>query len=88
MSYNNKNLSVMAYANGFTLWSYSSSDAVATIKAANYFNEAAPFVRPGDMILVTANNTAANVEAVILAVAAVSATKVTIAGVAPTSAAA
>lgn len=88
MSYNNKNLSVMAYANGFTLWSYSSSDTIAVIKAANYFNEAAPFVRAGDMILVIGNNTATNVESVILSVAAVSDIKVTIAGVAPTSAAA
>ena len=59
MSFMNKNFSVMAYANGFTLWNYSTSDTLATIKGANYFNDTAPFVRAGDMILAVTNNAAA-----------------------------
>lgn len=87
MSYNSKNFSVLAYANGFTLWSYSSEDALTNVKTAGYFNEIAPFARPGDMILVNAN-TAAVLQPAILSVASVSADSVTIAGVAPASAAA
>ncbi len=85
--YNSKNFSVLAYANGFTLWSYSTEDALSVVKAAGYFKEIAPFARSGDMILVTAKNTAA-IEPAILSVATVSADGVTIAGIAPTSAAA
>lgn len=54
MSYNSKNFSVMAYANGFTLWNYSTPDTMAVVKADGYFNEIAPFARPGDMIMVNA----------------------------------
>lgn len=54
MALNNKNFSVMAYANGFTLWNYTTEDTLSTVKAANYFNEVAAFARKGDMILVVA----------------------------------
>lgn len=87
MSYNSKIFSVMAYANGFTLWSYSTDDALSTVKTAGYFNEIAPFARPGDMILVNAN-TASALQPAILSVATVESNSVTIAGVAPASAAA
>ena len=56
MSFNSKDFSVMAYANGFTLWSYQTADAMATVKAEGYFNTTSPFARKGDMVLVTADN--------------------------------
>lgn len=59
MSFTNQNFSVMAYANGFTLWNYSTDDALADVKAINYFNDIATFAREGDMILVAANKAVA-----------------------------
>lgn len=40
----------MAYANGFTLWNYATSDTLAVVKGSGYFNEIAPFARVGDMV--------------------------------------
>ena len=54
MAYNNKNFSVMAYANGFTLWNFQTADALTAVKGSGYFNESAPFIRKGDMILAMA----------------------------------
>ena len=71
MSFMSKDFSVMAYANGFTLWNYSSSDALATIKGANYFDDIAPFARVGDMILTVADNQS-TVAPAILAVTTIS----------------
>lgn len=51
MAYNPKNLSVLAYANGFTLWHYTTTDAAETVDTQDYFNAAAEMVRVGDMIL-------------------------------------
>jgi hypothetical protein len=51
MAYLSKNLSVLAYANGFTLWHYTTPDAAATVDTAGYFNAAAEMLRVGDMIL-------------------------------------
>jgi hypothetical protein len=52
MAYNPSKLSVLAYANGFTLWHYSTSDSAAAADTAGYFNKAADMLRTGDMILV------------------------------------
>lgn len=51
MSFQSKNLSVLAYANGFTLWHYGTVDTAADVDSAGYFNGAADMVRVGDMIL-------------------------------------
>ncbi len=51
--FNSKNFSVMAYANGFTMWSYTTSDLLTAVKAAGYFNETAQFARAGDMIMIS-----------------------------------
>lgn len=55
MSYLSKNLSVIAYANGFTMWHYTTTD---TEISADHFNEAgesshpaSDFLRAGDMII-------------------------------------
>ncbi len=50
MAYNAKNLSVLAYANGFTLWHYTTADTAATVDSAGYFDDAATMLRAGDMI--------------------------------------
>ena len=49
--YKASGLSVLAYANGFTLWHYKSTDDAATQKAQSYFNEAAAVLRANDMII-------------------------------------
>ncbi|MBO5443210.1 MAG: hypothetical protein J6A33_05430 [Alphaproteobacteria bacterium] len=67
MAFNSKDFSVMAYANGFTLWNYASADKLAAVKGTGYFNETAPFVCKGDMILTVANKEAA-IESAILSV--------------------
>ena len=51
MAYLSKNLSVLAYANGFTLWHYTTPDAAAAVDTAGYFNGASEMLRVGDMIL-------------------------------------
>ena len=51
MAYKSRDLSVIAYANGFTLWHYTTTDAAASVDTAGYFNEAADMLRVGDMIL-------------------------------------
>ena len=50
MAYISKNLSVLAYANGFTLWHYTTPDTAATVDTTGYFNSAADMLRVGDMI--------------------------------------
>ena len=53
MAFQNKNLSVIAYANGFTLWHYASaSDAAAAITASGYFNSVKTLMNSGDIIIV------------------------------------
>ena len=51
MSYSSKTLSVLGYANGFTLWHYSTPDAATTVDGTGYFNAAAEMLRNGDFIL-------------------------------------
>ena len=51
MAYVSKNLSVLAYSNGFTLWHYTTPDTAATVDTSGYFSTASDMVRVGDMIL-------------------------------------
>lgn len=51
MSFSPKELSVLAYANGFTLWHYRTADAAPTFDTQGYFNMAGEVFRAGDMIL-------------------------------------
>jgi hypothetical protein len=51
MAYSPKNLSVLADANGFTLWHYATPDAANTVDTAGYFDAAADMIRVGDIIL-------------------------------------
>ena len=51
MAFVAKNLSVIAYANGFTLWHYTTPDPAATVDTSGYFNAASDVIRVGDLIL-------------------------------------
>ena len=51
MSYQSRDLSVLAYANGFTLWHYTTTDSAADVDSAGYFNGASDMIRVGDMIM-------------------------------------
>lgn len=55
MAFQSKDLSVLAYANGFTLWHYASADAAATVAASGYFNAAADMINTGDLVIVTSS---------------------------------
>lgn len=52
MAFKASDLSVLAYANNFTLWHYTSIDNTATIAAANYFNSAVDMLRLNDLLIV------------------------------------
>ena len=51
MAFQSKDLSVLAYANGFTLWHYTTVDMAATVDTARYFNTASDMIRVGDMMM-------------------------------------
>ena len=51
MAFNAKDLSVLAYANGFTLWHYTTTDLSADMDTSGYLDAATDIVRVGDMIL-------------------------------------
>lgn len=52
MSFKNHDMSVIAYANGFTLWHYSTQDSFANIKTnEKYFTPLADLMSVGDIII-------------------------------------
>lgn len=59
MAFQAKNLSVLAYANGFTLWHYTTEDGAGDVDDAGYFDAAADVVRAGDMILANVDSAGA-----------------------------
>ena len=56
MAFQNKNLSVIAYANGFTLWHYAANETLATIATAGYFNSVQTLMNVGDIVIVNASD--------------------------------
>ncbi len=46
-----RNLSALAYANGFTLWHYRTSDPISELATAGYFNPASAMLRVGDLVI-------------------------------------
>lgn len=57
MSFETRNLSVLAYANGFTLWHYkASADTQAEVAARGFFDDGATMLADGDMVLVSASD--------------------------------
>jgi hypothetical protein len=70
-----RNLSVLAYANGFTLWHYKAGkNRLETVVGENYLADAADMLSVGDLLMITAADGArimcvalADVETVVLA---------------------
>ena len=51
MTFKARELSVLAYANGFTLWHYAGEDPLAEMTGASgYFDAASDMLRAGDLI--------------------------------------
>jgi len=49
MAFTATDLSVLAYANNFTLWHYTTTDSAVT--GAGYFNKAADMLRVNDLVI-------------------------------------
>lgn len=53
MAFQHKNFSVVAYANGFTLWHYSSNEeTLEEIEQDNYFGVVYTLMNTGDIIII------------------------------------
>ena len=50
----NKDLSVIAYANGFTLWHYTTKDEISAVERDGFFNKVYTLCNTGDIILINA----------------------------------
>lgn len=59
MAYATRNLSVLAYANGFTMWHYASPDPAREVAGFGYFDPGADLLRPGDVLFVGATDATA-----------------------------
>jgi len=59
MSFQNKNLSVIAYANGFTLWHYAATETVSAIVATGYFNPVRTLMNVGDIMIINGSDNTA-----------------------------
>ena len=55
MAFQNKNIAVIAYANGFTIWHYKTTDSIIDIEKNNtYFpKQMCDLFKTGDMIIIT-----------------------------------
>ena len=57
MAFSLRNLSVLAYANGFTLWLYKSdADDQASVASPGFFDDAGDMLAGGDMLMVSAHD--------------------------------
>ncbi len=56
MAFQNKNLSVIAYANGFTLWHYCANETMTTITTSGYFNAISSLMNSGDVVIINASD--------------------------------
>lgn len=56
MAFQNKNLSVIAYANGFTLWHYAANEALTAITTAGYFNDVKTLMNKGDIVIINGSD--------------------------------
>lgn len=52
MAFKSSDLSVLAYANNFTLWHYTTIDNTAAIEGAGYFDKAVDMLRVNDLMIV------------------------------------
>jgi hypothetical protein len=52
-----RHLSVLAYANGFTLWHYKlGRDPLEAASSANFFGAGADMLTPGDMVMLSGSD--------------------------------
>lgn len=49
-----RNLSVLNYAQGFTMWHYRHAGRLSQAVARDFFNPAAGMIEPGDMVAISA----------------------------------
>lgn len=57
MAFAVRNLSVLAYANGFTLWHYKTGkDTLDGVSSGNYLADASDMLTAGDLIMLTATD--------------------------------
>ena len=68
MAYQSPSLGALAYANGFTLWHYRTSDSSAEVDNAGYFSAARDMLRVGDFVFVNAGLGTAPVHGVMVVV--------------------
>ncbi len=55
MAFTIRDLSVLAYANGFTLWHYKAgNESLAGVASDSYFADASDMMAAGDMIMISA----------------------------------
>ena len=55
MAFTIRNLSVLAYANGFTFWHYKAgTETLDTVNRPGFFADAADMLAAGDMVMVSA----------------------------------
>lgn len=52
MAFMNRNLSVIAYANGFTLWHYTTGDEIKEVEDLSYFTKVWTLMNTGDIIII------------------------------------
>ncbi|WP_114393169.1 hypothetical protein [Oleisolibacter albus] len=86
MAFAKRDLSVLAYANGFTLWHYTTPDPHTGVRVSGYFNAAESMLRVGDMILANTGTAGASPAAGILLVNANAAGVVDVADLTPVGA--
>lgn len=54
MAFKNKDLSVVAYANGWTLWQYYAEDSLETVELDGYFDKVRHLCATGDIMIIVA----------------------------------
>ena len=57
MAYSSSGLHRIGGASGVNLWIYQTTDTIATVNSAGYFNDAAPMLNVRDLIIVMDTNT-------------------------------
>jgi hypothetical protein len=57
MAFSVRNLSVLAYANGFTLWHYKAgTDVLENVEGRGFFGSASDMLTAGDIMMVSASD--------------------------------
>ena len=56
MAFKNKDFSVIAYANGFTMWHYTTRDTMAEICHAGYFQPVSTLINVGDIMIINSGD--------------------------------